>query len=400
MKKQLSYQSTIVAGYLGYITQAIVNNLAPLLFLIFRDSFGISLEKITLLTTLNFLIQLCVDFLSAKFVDKIGYRTSIVAAHLFSAAGLIGMAVLPFVFSNAYAGLLISLVLYAIGGGLIEVLISPIVEACPTDNKASAMSLLHSFYCWGTVAVILLSTLFLVVFGKSSWRALPCLWAALPLFNAALFSRVPIATLTEENEGMTIKELFRSGLFWLFILLMVASGASEQGMSQWASAFAESGLHISKAAGDIFGPCLFSLLMGAARVLYAKCGEKMDLTRFLIASGALCIVSYCLASLSPFPIFSLIGCALCGFSVGVMWPGVFSVASATMPKGGTALFAFLALAGDFGCSSGPTVVGFVSGAMGDDLKKGLIAGVLFPVILIIGALRLNRKNKIVHSLQS
>ena len=391
--KKISFKTTIVAGYFGYITQAIVNNLAPLLFLIFRDSFGVSLEKITLLTTLNFLIQLCVDLLSAKFVDRIGYRRCIVAAHLFCAAGLIGMAVLPFVLAGAYAGLLVSLVLYAVGGGLIEVLISPIVEACPTENKASAMSLLHSFYCWGTVAVVLLSTLFLQAAGKGSWRVLPCVWALLPLCNAALFMRVPIASLTEKNEGMTIKELSRSMLFWLFVLLMVASGASEQGMSQWASAFAESGLRISKTAGDLFGPCLFSLLMGAARVLYAKCGERVDLTNYLIASGSLCVFAYCLASLSPSPALSLVGCALCGFSVGVMWPGVFSVASVSMPKGGTALFALLALAGDLGCSSGPTVVGFAAGLMGDELKKGLLAGVIFPFMLIACSVILKRKNR-------
>ena len=385
IKSKLTYKNTITAGYLGYITQSIVNNLAPLLFLIFRDSFGISLEKITSLTALNFLLQLCVDFLSAKFVDRIGYRKSIVAAHLFSAAGLIGMSVFPFVLGNAYAGLLLALALYAVGGGLIEVLISPIVEACATDNKASAMSLLHSFYCWGTVAVILLSTLFLKVAGKQSWRVLPILWALLPLFNALYFSLVPIARLTEENEGMSIKDLARSKLFWIFILLMIASGASEQGMSQWASAFAESGLHISKTAGDICCPCLFSILMGLARVFYAKYGEKKDLTYFLVGTGMLCVFSYLLASFSPVPALSLAGCALCGLSVGLMWPGVFCIASGSMPTGGTALFALLALAGDLGCSAGPTVVGFAAGLMGDELKKGLPFAVVFPVIMIVCA---------------
>ena len=393
MKKQLSWRATLTAGYLGYVTQAIVNNLAPLLFLIFREQFGISLEKITLLTTLNFLLQLCVDLLSAKFVDRIGYRKCAVAAHVFSAAGLVGMATLPFGPWGAYPGLLASLLLYALGGGLIEVLISPIVEACPTENKASSMSLLHSFYCWGTVAVVLLSTLFLAAFGKSSWRVLPCLWALLPVGNAVLFSRVPIAALTEQNEGMSICELFRSGLFWLFVLLMVASGASEQGMSQWASAFAESGLHISKTAGDLFGPCLFSVLMGLARVLYAKFGGRTDLTKVLIGCGSLCAAAYCLASFSASPALSLAGCALCGFSVGVMWPGVFSVASKSMPKGGTALFALLALAGDLGCASGPSVVGFAAGAFGDDLKKGLPAAILFPALLIAGSLILLRSNR-------
>ena len=393
MKQQLTYRATLTAGYLGYVTQAIVNNLAPLLFLIFREQFGISLEKITLLTTLNFLLQLCVDLLSAKFVDRIGYRKCAVAAHVFSAAGLVGMATLPFGPWGAYPGLLASLLLYALGGGLIEVLISPIVEACPTENKAAAMSLLHSFYCWGTVAVVLLSTLFLAALGKASWRLLPCLWALLPVGNAVLFARVPIATLTEQNEGMSLRDLFRSGLFWLFVLLMVASGASEQGMSQWASAFAESGLHISKTAGDIFGPCLFSVLMGSARALHAKYGEKIDLTKLLIVCGSLCVFSYCLASFSASASLSLSGCALCGLSVGIMWPGVFSVASRSLPKGGTALFALLALAGDLGCSSGPSVVGFVAGAAGDDLKKGLLAAVVFPLLLIACSVILLRRNR-------
>ena len=392
MKRQFTYRQTVVAGYLGYITQAIVNNLAPLLFLIFREEFGISLEKITLLTTLNFLLQLCVDLLSAKFVDRIGYRKCVVAAHVFSAAGLVGMAVLPTLLGNAYAGLLASLALYAVGGGLIEVLISPIVEACPTKNKAASMSLLHSFYCWGTVAVVLLSTLFLALCGKAAWRALPCLWALLPVGNALLFTRVPIASLTEENGGMSIGELLRSGLFWLFVLLMVASGASEQGMSQWASAFAESGLRVTKTAGDLFGPCLFSVLMGLSRVLYARYGEKAGLTKVLIAFGGLCVVSYGVASFSPFPALSLAGCALCGFSVGVMWPGVFSVASRSMPRGGTALFALLALAGDLGCAAGPSVVGFAAGAAGDDLKKGLPAAVVFPLLLIACSLILLRRS--------
>ena len=388
---KLTYRHTLYAGYLGYITQAIMNNLTPLLFLIFRDSFGVPLEKITLLITFNFFVQLFVDFLAAKFADRIGYRKCIVSAHIFSAAGLVGLAVFPYLFSDAFAGLAAAVILYAVGGGLIEVLISPIVEACPTPNKAAAMSLLHSFYCWGTVLVILLSTLSLTLFGKASWRLLACLWAVVPAANALLFARVPIATLTPTHEGMALRELFSMKLFWLFVALMVTAGACEQAMSQWASAFAESGLGVSKAAGDLAGPCLFAALMGLARVFYAKYSERVRLLPFMIGSGALCIGSYLLAALAPVPLLSLAGCALCGLSVGILWPGVFSIAAAQCPRGGTALFALLALAGDLGCAGGPTAVGLVAGVHGDDLKAGLLAAAAFPAVLTLCSVLLQRR---------
>ena len=378
-----NYRHTIYASYIGYITQAIVNNLAPLLFLIFRDEFSLPLSKITFIVTLNFGIQLTVDFLAAKFVDKIGYRICVVSAHVFAAVGLVGMAVFPMIFPDAYAGLLVAVVCYAIGGGLIEVLISPIVEACPTDNKASVMSLLHSFYCWGTVAVVALSTVYLFAFGKENWKTLAILWALVPLFNMLYFSQVPLATLTEENEEMTIGELLKSKLFWLFFVLMIMAGASEQAMSQWASAFAESGLKVSKTVGDLAGPCFFSILMGSSRAFYAKFGEKIDLLKFIMGSALLCIFSYLLAVFSPYPVFGLLGCGLCGLSVGIFWPGTFSLAAAKMPKGGTAMFALMALAGDVGCGGGPTVVGFVAEHFSDNLKCGLLAAILFPIVLLI-----------------
>ncbi len=378
-----NYRHTIYASYIGYITQAIVNNLAPLLFLIFRDEFSLPLSKITFIVTLNFGIQLTVDLLAAKFVDKIGYRICVVSAHVFAAVGLVGMAVFPMIFPDAYAGLLVAVVCYAIGGGLIEVLISPIVEACPTDNKASVMSLLHSFYCWGTVAVVALSTVYLFAFGKENWKTLAILWALVTLFNMLNFSQVSLATLTEENEGMTIGELLKSKLFWLFFVLMIMAGASEQAMSQWASAFAESGLKVSKTVGDLAGPCFFSILMGSSRAFYAKFGEKIDLLKFIMGSALLCIFSYLLAVFSPYPVFGLLGCGLCGLSVGIFWPGTFSLAAAKMPKGGTAMFALMALAGDVGCGGGPTVVGFVAEHFSDNLKCGLLAAILFPIVLLI-----------------
>ena len=381
-----SYNHTLYASYLGYITQAIVNTFVPLLFLTFQSTYQISLERITSLVTVNFGIQLVVDLLSTKWVDKIGYRISIVAAHICAAGGLAGLGIFPDLFPDPYWGLLFAVGLYAVGGGLIEVLVSPIVEACPTEKKSAAMSLLHSFYCWGCVLVILISTLFFSIFGIANWRVLSLFWAALPLLNAFYYSQVPIATLHEEGEAMPARKLFSSGVFWVFALLMVCAGASEQAMSQWASAFAESGLQISKSVGDLDGPCMFSILMGVTRVFYAKFSERINLTAFMIGSGILCIVSYLLASLSVYPLLSLVGCGLCGLSVGILWPGAFSLACTACPKGGTAMFALLALAGDLGCSAGPSLVGFVSDAAQGNLKAGLLAAIGFPILLLLGLL--------------
>ena len=383
LKLAFSYKHTIYASYLGYITQAVVNNLAPLLFLIFQYEFGLSLVQITLITTLNFAVQLIVDLLMAGTAEKIGYRPLIIAAHIFAAAGLAGLSVFPFIFPQPYAGIILSVVLYAIGGGLTEVLISPIVEACPTDNKAAVMSLLHSFYCWGTVAVVAFSTLLLAAIGKQNWRLLPVLWAILPAANAIFYANVPILQMNENNEGMSFRELISDRLVWVFFILMLAAGASEQAMSQWASAFAEKGLGITKSIGDLAGPCFFSVLMGCSRTFYGKSGDRIDLLKFIRISSVLCIISYLIAVLAPHPAISLLGCGLTGLSVGIMWPGVFSLASAGLPKGGTMMFALLALCGDLGCNSGPTTVGLVSNLFSGNLRAGLTAAIVFPVMMLV-----------------
>lgn len=393
MNIRKNYNHTLNACYLGYITQAIVNNFAPLLFLTFQSTYQISLDKIAMLVSFNFGVQLIVDLLAAKYVDRIGYRTCVVAAHIFGAVGLVGLSVFPAVLTNAYAGLLLAVFCYAIGGGLIEVLISPIVESCPTERKAAAMGLLHSFYCWGHVGVILFSTAFFVVAGIENWGILAVIWAILPVLNAIYFSIVPIQAEEEEIQGASVRELFRMKIFWVLTLLMVCAGASEQGMSQWASAFAESGLNVEKAVGDLAGPCMFAVLMGSSRLLYAKVSERISLQKMMLFSGVLCMLGYLLAALSSNPVLGLLGCGLCGFSVGVFWPGTFSIAAASCPKGGTALFALLALAGDIGCSSGPGVVGVVSGAFSENLKAGLLAAIVFPVLLLIGLQLLKEGNR-------
>lgn len=392
-KIRQNYQQTITACYIGSITQAIVNNFAPLLFLTFQRSFGISLGKISFLVTVNFGVQLLVDFLAAHYVDRIGYRISIVAAHLMAAAGLIGMAFFPQIMADSFGGLLAAVVLYAIGGGLLEVLVSPIVEACPTERKEAAMSLLHSFYCWGHMGVVILSTAFFFVFGIDKWQALAVIWAAVPLANALYFCMVPIRTLSEDEAGLSIGTLSRKMVFWILMVLMICAGASEQAVSQWASAFAESGLKVSKSIGDLAGPCAFACFMGISRVVSAKCSEKISLENIMLGSAGLCVVSYLMISLSPWPVLSLAGCALCGFAVGALWPSTFSLAMKKIPGGGTAMFALFALAGDVGCAGGPLLVGRISGIFGDDLKVGILAALVFPVLLILGVLAAGKKGK-------
>ena len=392
-----NYKPTIYACFTGYVVQAIVNNFVPLLFITFNKSYGIELSKITALITINFILQLCIDFLSAFFIDRIGYRTAAVTAHIFAAAGLISLTILPDLLPSPFVGLLISVVLYAVGGGLLEVIVSPIVEACPTDNKEQMMSLLHSFYCWGSVAVVGLSTLFFSFFGTSNWKYMALVWAAVPIINAFNFARVPIAPLIADDEkGLSFGELLKNKMFWLFMLLILCSGASEQAVGQWASTFAEKGLGVSKTVGDLTGTMLFSVLMGVSRVIYGKFGNRIGLDAMMIFSGTLCIISYLMISLSSSAVIGLIGVALCGFSVGIMWPGTFSKASASIKGGGTAMFALLALGGDLGCSSGPTFAGMVASHFNDDLKKGILCAIIFPVLLTLAValpkLKLKKKS--------
>ena len=377
------YQKTMYACFIGYIVQAVVNNFVPLLFVTFQKTYQISLSKITFLITINFLTQLLVDMLSAGFVDKIGYRASIILAHVCAAAGLLSLTILPELLPNAYSGILIAVAVYAVGGGLIEVLISPILEACPTDNKEQAMSLLHSFYCWGHMGVVLLSTVFFALCGIDNWKILTILWMLIPIANILLFAKAPIYSLHEEGTaGLTLGQLFRKKLFWVFFLMMLCAGASEQAVSQWASAFAEQGLGVSKTVGDLAGPMAFAMLMGISRLIYGKWGDRLNLDRFMQWSCLLCIAAYLCIVLVPVPVIGLLGCAVCGFSVGILWPGTFSKASASIKGGGTAMFAMLALAGDVGCSGGPTLAGLVSGACGNNLHMGILAAIVFPVLML------------------
>ncbi|MBQ4513375.1 MAG: MFS transporter [Anaerolineaceae bacterium] len=391
MTTQKNYQRTKLACYLGFVTQAISANFVPLLFLTFYRTYGISFADLALIPLTFFLTQLIVDFFCAKFVDRIGYRKSIVISQILSGAGLIMLAFVPDLCPRPFIGILACVIIYAIGSGLIEVLCSPIIEACPFEGKAAMMSLLHSFYCWGAVGTILGSTIFFLLFGTENWRILACIWAAVPLYNIFNFATCPIEPIVNEGESMTISQLLKTKEFWIFIVLMVCAGASELSMAQWASAFAESALGVSKTTGDLLGACSFAVFMGLSRIWYGKYGEKVELSGFMIASGILCLISYLLAAFAKWPVMGLVGCMLCGFSVGIMWPGSISISSARLPKGGTALFALLALAGDLGGAAGPALVGKVSNLAGENIQAGLLAGIFFPIVLVLSVMMVKNR---------
>ncbi len=395
MIKQKNYKKTLIACYLGFVTQAISANFAPLLFLTFKGTYGISLEKIALIPFVFYFTQLLVDFAATKFADKIGYRTCVVASQLLSSLGLILMAILPEIVPVPFIGILISVVFYAIGSGLIEVLVSPIVEACPFENKDGIMSLVHSFFCWGSMGVVLGSTVFFAVFGIESWKLLTFIWALIPLYNAFNFINCPIERLVEDGKSMSTKQLLGVPVFWLMIILMICAGASEATMTQWTSAFTESALGVSKTVGDLAGPCMFAMFMGISRMLYGKMSKKLDLTKTMLLCATLCVFCYLLASLSASSILGLAGCALCGLAVGIMWPGTISISSQKCPRGGTAMFAFLALAGDLGAAVSPTMVGRISEMAGGNLKVGLLVAAVFPIILTFGLIFLNKKVNII-----
>ena len=387
------YRKTLTACYLGFITQAITANFAPLLFMTFYRSYGIAFGVLALIPTCFFFTQLIVDLLCALFLKKRGYRAAVIASSAASAAGLAGLAFLPELLPSPFVGILLCVLVYAVGSGLIEVLGSPIVEAIPAGNKAARMSLLHSFYCWGSVGVIAVSTLFLALFGAEHWRPLALLWALIPLCNIVNFALCPIPAAEDESDGLRPAALLTNKTFWLLTALMLCAGASELSMAQWAYAFAESALHISKTAGDLVGPCGFAVCMGLSRVIFAKQGDKPDLTVYMTVSAVLCVGCYLLAALSGLPVFGLIGCTLCGFTVGIMWPGSITLSAAALPAGGTALFAFLALAGDLGGTVGPALVGTLSQSAGNDLRFGLLFGLIFPLGLLACVLTLRRKRQ-------
>ena len=381
--KKLNYKHTIVACFIAYMVQAIVCNFAPLLFVTWSREFDISITQLTSIVTVTFFTQIVVDLLSAKFAEQIGYKVCLVISHIFSGVGYLLLCILPNVLNNSYLGILISVIIYSVGSGLLEVLISPVVELCPTENKTASMSLLHSFYCWGTVFTIGVSTLFFALFGRDKWIYLSLVWAIFALLNGIFICFVPVPEPKDEPKSNEEKSVFKNKFFYIAVLIMICSGAAELSMSQWASTFAETGLNVSKTVGDLAGPMAFAVLMGTGRVLFGKLSEKISIQKYLMATSALCIFSYLLAGLSKSPVLSLVGCALCGFSVAAMWPGTISLTTQITKSTSTVMFGFLALAGDIGCTGGPALIGLITNALNGDLKKGLLFSIIFPILILI-----------------
>lgn len=405
-----TYKNTMYACYTGFITQAIVNNLAPLLFIIFQDKYDISFEMLGRLILINFGTQIAADFFAMRYADRIGHRKAAVAAHFFCALGLISLSILPNILPSPYTGLMIAVMIYAVGGGFIEVMVSPIMDSLPGEAKSSSMSLLHSFYCWGQMAVVLITTLLLKILGPDAWIILPVMWSVIPIYNMFQFMKVPLMPPVAEKEKMPLRQLFGARTFVLALLLMMCAGSSELAMSQWSSLFAEKGLQVPKLVGDLLGPCLFALFMGIGRTIYGTFGHRIHLKKALLGSGTLCVICYAVTVFVQIPIISLLGCALCGLSVSLMWPGTLSLTAEAFPKGGTAMFGLLAVFGDVGASIGPWMAGLVSDlaqqshklfAMGQaygmapdqiGLKTGLLSAIIFPIMLIVSLIMLKKES--------
>ena len=384
---KLTYKHTVFTCYLANIGAAAANNLASLLFIIFQNEFGLSSIQLATVISVNFMTQIVVDFLGAKYADKLGYRRTVLLSASLLTLGLLSLGVFPLLMpDNMFTALCMSAVIYAIGSGLGEVILSPIIEALPGDAKESAMSIMHSFYCWGHVCVVVLSTLYFQVFGTDHWQILPMIWAIVPLTTVFLFSVTPIRSLNEDKVSLPLRKLFTVKIFWLFMLLMLCGGAAELAMAQWSSLFAESALGVSKTVGNLLGPCFFAVMMGSARALYGKYSEKLPLISAIIVCSFITCAGYLMVSLIPNPYVALIGCGIIGFGVGIFWPGTLSVASKAIPTGGAGMFAILALFGDFGCSVGPQLAAVVSEAFDNNLKIGMLACTLFPLVILISTL--------------
>ncbi len=379
-----SYKSTKSACYIGYIVQAIVNNFLPILFIVFQKKYGLGYEKLGRIILVNFLIQILSDTITPIIVRAIGYRGCAILCHGLCATGLVMLSVLPTVIGDTYVAILLSVIIYAFGSGIIEVIISPMIELIPTKNKAANMAFLHSFYCWGQAFTVVCTTLLVSVFGFLNWNFIPLIWATVPFINMFFFIKVPVIEPKKETEKIKNNKFFISREFICFVVFMLCAGTSEVTMAQWASMFVQQGLGINKVTGDILGPCLFAIAMGIGRVFFGVLSGKFSYRKALVLNNILCFLCYIVVAFCKSPIPCLIACALCGFSVSLSWPGTYSLASARFPNGGTVMFSAFALFGDLGCSLGPWLLGLIADMY--DLQTGFFVCSVFPLVMVITAL--------------
>lgn len=399
------YRLTIRCCYLGMFVQAIVINLAPILFIPFKEQLGLTFEQLGRLILINFVTQVAFDLIAGATVTRLGVRRMVVAAHILVTLGLWLFAWLPGRLTSPYAGLVIGTIVFSMGGGVLELLLSPIINAVPSERKAADMSLLHSFYAWGQMTVILLTALAVFVLPAGPWRWVAPFWSIVPALGAWGFSRAPIPPFVEEEKRHRLRELLRVPAFLAAMLGLALAGASEIAISQWISAFAEKALRFPKLLGDLGGVCLFAAALGVGRTWYGLYGHKVCIRTRMIGGALLATVMYVLASLSPWPWVSLLACVMSGLAVSLFWPGLLSLTAVRFPLAGASMFAVLCAAGDMGCALAPWAVGLcadrvtalgLGGGMGwtpeaFGLRMGLLAGALFPFGLLLVLIGLRQK---------
>ncbi|MBQ6884261.1 MAG: MFS transporter [Clostridia bacterium] len=379
-----SYKSTKIACFAGFVVQAIINNFLPLLFIIFNTRYNLNYEQLGRLLFINFFVQLIVDALTPAVVKHIGYRGAAIACHGLAAVGLCLLGILPLLFpKQIYTCVIIAIIIYATGSGIIEVCISPIVEMLPGDKKGADMAFSHSFYCWGQAFTVLVSTILIYLIGQDGWQLIPIIWAVIPFVNMFNFMRVPIVEQVDEPVSKTAKALFKNRDFWIFAIIMICAGASEITMAEWASIFTQQALGVSKTVGDLLGPCAFAICMGSGRVIFGLFDGKFNPKKALIINNILCVICYVGVAVCSIEWLSLVACALCGFTVSLSWPGTYSMAARYFPTGGTLMFSLLALCGDFGCSIGPWTMGIVANST--TLQMGFLVCAIFPAIMVVTA---------------
>ena len=391
-----SYKSTIAACYIGSFVQAIIVNTTPILFIPLREQFGLTFQQMGLLVLINFISQVGCDILFSNAIDKYGFRRFVVAAHGLAVVGLVLFAASPLLFDRPFAGFVTATIIFSGSGGLLELLLSPIVNAIPTDEKAGAMSVLHSFYSWGQAAVILLTTVLLFVFGRAWWQWIILIWTLVPLFNFFFLMRVPFAPNVPEEQRQGMDKILLKPFFIAALATILCGAAAELCISQWASAYLEEAMRLPKVVGDVGGVCLFAVMMGVGRLFYGMYGKKINVSLMMLIGTVGAAACYITVALSGTAVLSLLACGLCGLCVSLLWPGTLVVASEHYPLAGAWMFAILA-AGDIGASAGPWLMGvvaeqahrlpFLSGlltqGMSPDqlgLRAAMLVSALFPII--------------------
>ncbi len=388
------YKHTIRACYAGTFTMSLVSNLTPLLFVILMDSFGLTFEQVGRLTLVNFMTQIAADLVFSKPVDKWGVRPFVAGGHFLCTIGLVLFALAPmYAPHNTYIWFMVSTVLFSCGGGLLELLLSPIVQAIPGDEKARAMSMLHSFYAWGFILVVVLTTTALGVFGSANWPLIMITWAILPLATGIAFLKVPLAPQVSEEQRTRTGVLLSSAFFVVVVLGIAAGGAAEVSMSQWISAFTERALGLSKQMGDLVGVCMFALFLGIGRASYGKWGGKTDVTTLMLWGAVGSVLCFLGAALIPNPILAMACCAANGLCVSLLWPGSIVTAAARFPLAGASMFAILAAGGDVGAAFGPWAVGAVADVVPSGLRGGLLVGTIYPAIMVVCMLVVRAMNR-------